>query len=363
MPGVAFYAPMKSPRHPVPSGDREMARNLMAAISAGGSSVNLVSEFRVHDKSGDPEVQADLIRQASGEADRVIRSLAETNLDMWVTYHSYYKAPDLIGPEICKALNLPYVQIEATRAKRRTIGPWAAFANRAEAACDAADLIFYMTALDLLTLERDRTATQQLAHLKPFLPLTDLPEPAEHDGPDGPIFCAGMMRHGDKMDSYRIIAQTLGHLEARNWRVEIAGDGEAREDIQALFAPFQNRVTFLGQLDRATMARAYARASVFLWPGVNEAYGMVFLEAQAAGLPVVAQDRPGARDVLLAGTFPDPQDGPEALAKRLDHYLQDGAARKKDGSAAREQIRRFHLQPSATRRFWSAAGRLAGRVS
>ena len=54
---IAFYAPMKPPDHPAPSGDRRMARLLMAALDAGGHSVELSSRFRSYDGAGAAERQ------------------------------------------------------------------------------------------------------------------------------------------------------------------------------------------------------------------------------------------------------------------------------------------------------------------
>ena len=68
---VAFYAPMKAPDSPVPSGDREMARNLMAAIGADGHRVDLVSRLRIYDKTGDPDLQNRLYREAAADVDRI----------------------------------------------------------------------------------------------------------------------------------------------------------------------------------------------------------------------------------------------------------------------------------------------------
>ena len=248
MTRVAFYAPLKPPDHPVPSGDREMARNLMAAIAAGGGQVDLVSHCRVHDKTGDAACQAEARARAASEIARLVPALGADGAALWVTYHNYYKAPDLIGPDVCRRLGLPYVQIESTRAKSRLSGPWAGFAEAAEAACDAADLIFYLTALDRITLERDRRAGQRLVHLRPFLPIHDLP-PAARPAPDAPILAVGMMRAGDKLASYRIIADTLAHLRG-DWRLEIAGDGPARPEIAALLAPFAPRVRSLSQREQ-----------------------------------------------------------------------------------------------------------------
>jgi len=350
MTRVAFYAPMKPPTHPVPSGDREMARNLMAAIGARAS-VDLVSDLRVHDSNGDAGFQAQMQGMAGTEADRLTQDLANNGTDCWVTYHNYYKAPDLIGPPVCRALNLPYIQIESTRARSRLTGPWAGYAAAAEAATDAADVVLYLTELDLITLARDRPAAQELVHLRPFLPIDTLPAPAARQGTT--MLAVGMMRARDKLASYQIIADTLAEMPG-DWQLEIAGDGPARAQVAALMAPFAPRVTFLGQLDRKGLADAYARASVFFWPGVNEAYGMVYLEAQAHGLPIVAQDRPGVRDVVLSGHPVDVDAGPKALADVLTHLLQTPDLRHRLGTQARGEIAQNHLTQAASETIWSA---------
>lgn len=353
---VAFYAPMKAPNHATPSGDRAMARSLMRLLQEGGAEVVLASDLRLHDKLGDPVHQQILQQRAADEVGRLIEELPP--IDLWVTYHNYYKAPDLIGPAVAAARDIPYVQIESTRAVKRLIGPWAEFAQAAHAAADQAAVIFYLTDQDRETLERDRAGDQQLVHLPPFLSRSDLPDPGTLDGP---MLAAGMMRQGDKLASYALIAETLRQLDAKastghsvDWQLQIAGDGPARAEVEALVAPFGDRVHFLGQLDAAAMAEAYSSASLFLWPGVNEAYGMVYLEAQSHGLPVVAQDRPGLRDVLLPGAYPAPDAGAAALAAEVARLLDSAAERADLGRRARDHIATRHLRPAARDTLWSA---------
>ncbi|UWQ54377.1 glycosyltransferase family 4 protein [Leisingera caerulea] len=349
---VAFYAPMKPPHHPVPSGDREIARNLMALLSASGADVQLVSDLRIYDKHGDAALQAIQRNAARDEAARLIRDMPAA--DLWVTYHNYYKAPDLIGPAVARARGIPYVQIESTRAKKRLTGPWAGFAEAAHAAADAAAAIFYFTGQDRFALERDRCGSQTVAPLPPFLPLEELPAASSLAGP---MLTAGMMRAGDKLASYRIIAETLAYLP-EDWRLDIAGDGPGRSEVEALMAPFGRRVRFLGQLSREELSAAYSNSSLFLWPGVNEAFGMVYLEAQAHGLPIAAQDRPGVRDVLLPRSYPEPEDGAEALAASTAALLANPALRSRIGREGRDYIARNHLAPAAARRFWDVAAPL-----
>ena len=168
------------------------------------------------------------------------------------------------------------------------------------------------------------------------------------------MLAVGMMRKRDKLASYTVIAETLAALRTPDWRLNIAGDGPARPQIEALMAPFGNKVRFLGQLDRDGIVAAYAGASVFLWPGVNEAYGMVYLEAQAAGVPVVAQDRDGVRDVVLPDALVSTKGGPQALAHHLDHLIGDPGLRALRSTAGRAMIDNNHLTGAATHSFWSA---------
>ena len=146
MSTIAFYAPMKPPDDPVPSGDRTMARALLAALEGAGlGEVRLTSGLRSRDGAGDPEIQDRILEEAEREIERLS---AGPRPDLWLTYHSYYKAPDLLGPRLSRHWGIPYVLIEATRASKRLHGPYARFAKAAEAACDAANVIFYLTEYD-----------------------------------------------------------------------------------------------------------------------------------------------------------------------------------------------------------------------
>src|SRR5580704_10685344 len=125
---IAFYAPLKPPDHPVPSGDRRVARLFLAALRHAGHQPFLVSRLRSFDATGDPARQARLARQGNRIAERLIacwRQAPHTAPGLWFTYHLYYKAPDWIGPMVAAALGIPYVVAEASFAMKRADGPWA----------------------------------------------------------------------------------------------------------------------------------------------------------------------------------------------------------------------------------------------
>jgi glycosyltransferase involved in cell wall biosynthesis len=163
---------------------------------------------------------------------------------------------------------------------------------------------------------------------------------------DGPprLLAVGMLRAGDKQRSYEILAQALAQLGSRDWRLAIAGDGEARHAIEKLFAPFGERVTFLGLRDEAALARDYAVADIFVWPAINEAFGMALLEAQAAGLPAIAGNFGGVAAILAngrTGFLTAPGDAGD-FAARLGRLVDDANLRATMGQAARAKVRREH---------------------
>ena len=339
---LGFYAPMKSPDHAVPSGDRAIARGLLSALRHGGADPVLASHFSSRDGRGDPREQARLVAAAAQEIPEIIARARHEGWRAWITYHNYYKAPDLIGPGVARTLGIPYLLVEATRARKRLDGPWADFAARAEAACDAAAVILHFTERDAVALLRDAPPGQAILRLDPFLDRDDLPAASDLSGP---MLAVGMMRQRAKLDSYRIIAETLALLETPHWRLDILGDGPARPEVARLMAPYGDRVRLLGARDAEGVAEVMQQARLLFWPGVDEAFGMAYLEAQAFGLPVVAQHRPGVCDVLAPGDYPAPEEGPAALARMLDRLLSDPT---KAAAAARAHIAARHLRPTAS---------------
>ena len=349
---VAFYAPMKSPGHPAPSGDRTMARLLLAALRRAGFMPEVASALRTWDRAGDTAFQAGARRAAEEEADRLIARWAKAPAErprLWFTYHVYYKAPDWIGPRVADALRIPYVVAEGSRAGKRAGGSWALGHAGAEAALDRADAVFVMTEEDREALERRRSEGQRLFDLPPFLdlgewsPSRDPAAPASREGHGGArLLTVAMMRHGDKLESYRLLAEALAQVVDEAWTLDVAGDGEARGEVERLFANLGSRVAFHGALDGAALAPLYGAADLLVWPAVNEAYGMALLEAQAFGCPVLAGRCGGVASVVRdgeTGVLAPPGDA-AAFADTLRGLLRDGARSRQLGDAARAFVTR-----------------------
>lgn len=355
LPRIAFYAPLKPVDHPVPSGDRQMARLILRALAATGP-VEVASGLRVYDGAGDPATQSRLTAAAAAECERLLSLYAaepDRRPALWLSYHVYYKAPDLIGPVIARRLAIPYVVVEATRARKRLTGPWSAFAAAAEAAIEAAALVLCVSARDRQAVEAYGPPGQRVAMLPPFLDLPPAPEARERGQPGSPprLLTVAMMRPGDKLASYRLLADSLSLLTAQPWTLDIVGDGPAAAEVAALFAPFGRRVTLHGACPPDSLAGHYRTADLLVWPGLNEAFGMVYLEAQAHGVPVLAIDNAGTGTVIRDGvggrlTGPTPED----FAAALSALLADPPALRDLGRSARAHVEAHHALTAAAER-------------
>lgn len=350
-PSIAFYAPMKSPDHPKPSGDRLLAQNILQALrhNPGQIKIELISQFRSYEGKGNKDKQIRLERAAHEELKRIRQQFENKKLRAWVTYHNYYKAPDLLGPVIADTCSIPYILIEATRARKRLNGPWSRFAELAEKASDRADTIFYFTHNDKEALEKFSIKGQNIKPLAPFLNCQNLPRTAPRSKRSRQLLCVAMMRPGDKLASYQFLANTLSYLKG-DWTLNIIGDGEARGEVENAFKQFGQRIQFLGQLTPLQIESHYEMADLFVWPGFNEAFGMVYLEAQSFGLPVIAEDRPGVREVIAPDGYLVPNNQPKLYANTIEQAL--------DASDTKfESIRKFvknnHLLPKAASMLWT----------
>ena len=351
---IAYYAPLKSPNHPVPSGDRQMARMLKAALELAGHTVELASEFRSFSANPTPASHAAALAEAEGEIAR-LSAIWESGQrpDLWFCYHPYYKAPDLIGPSLCARYAVPYVTAEASYSSRRNTGLWA------ETQAGLAENV-RTAALNICFTARDREGLAEIAPsgrfemLAPFIDVSPFVEPPLVSDASR-LIAVGMMRPGDKMESYRMLAKALERIAHLPWRLSVVGDGPCRAEVEAEFSPIpQDRVEWLGAKEPAEVPEILRMAGVYVWPGCGEAYGLAYLEAQAAGLPVVAQHVAGVPEVVRHGGtgLLTPAGDVVAYASAIERLLTNAAERRELGAAAR----RFVLDE---RSLEAAAGRLA----
>jgi len=352
---IAFTAPMKPLDHPVPSGDRTMGRLIVKALESLGHQVTIASTFRAWRKEGSDAVQAAVRSEALADADRIAEDWEKTGYrpDVFLTYHLYHKAPDWIGPALADRFDLPYAIVEASRAPKRRTGDWAFGFAAADAALRRADAVAAIHNADAECLAAI-VPHQRLSVLLPFLDADPFLQASGDAKPLAALplklLAVGMMREGDKQRSYEVLAEALGLVRDLPWHLTLIGDGPMRDHVLGLFPP--DRITWLGALAGEDLPQIYARHDLFVWPAIREAFGLVLLEAQAAGVGVVAGDTFGVPDIVRDGEtgLLSPEGDAAALAANLRRVLQEPALADRMGVAAHRHILEVHtLRAGAAR--------------
>ncbi len=118
--------------------------------------------------------------------------------------------------------------------------------------------------------------------------------------------------------------------------------GPADRRLMARLGPLPPGVELAGPKAGADLAAEYASADVFVLPSVEDGFGLVTVEAMAAGLPVVVSGHAGSADIVDDGVdgFVVPARDADALLDRLDVLVADARLRQRMGAAARAKAER-----------------------
>jgi phosphatidylinositol alpha-mannosyltransferase len=135
-------------------------------------------------------------------------------------------------------------------------------------------------------------------------------------------------------------------------RLIVVGDGPQRTAVAPLPAEIRARVSLLGAIANVDVPRYLSACDVFLGTSVGgESFGMVLVEAMAAGLPVIASDIPGYDEVVrdgVEGLLVAPRE-PEAVASAAATILDDPTLAARFVAAGRERAATFDWDVVAAR--------------
>ena len=132
----------------------------------------------------------------------------------------------------------------------------------------------------------------------------------------------------------------------------VAGDGPERAVVDELPPQARSRVHMLGSVPHRDLPPFHAACEVFLGPAVGgESFGIVLVEAMAAGLPVVASDIPGYREVVRDGVdgILVPPRHPGELAAAALRVLRDPALAERLRKAGKERANDYRWESVAAR--------------
>jgi len=145
-------------------------------------------------------------------------------------------------------------------------------------------------------------------------------------------------RHGDVLRALAVLSQRHSTL-----RYAIVGDGPERIALEGLAVQLgvAARVQFLGQLEPPDAIAQARRATLFVMPSTEEAFGAGYVEAMAGGVPAIGcRGEPGPEEIAAAGDgmVLVPPGDIERLSQRIDELLSDPHRLREAGQRARETV-------------------------
>lgn len=331
----------------------------MAALALRGHQIEMPVKLRTYDR-GDASRQQRLETIGGRMSERLIRrfeSCDHVPIDLWFTYHLYHKAPDLIGPHVAAALNVPYVVAEASVAGKQRNGKWSRGYESNVQSLRSASLVIGLNPHDKEGVLPCLSATTQYVDVPPFIDSRPFADAARNRAAiraeladrlkistDRPwLIAVAMMRQDQKLASYRVLASALATVQ-EPWQLLLVGDGPAAATVRDAFRTFGDRVVHYGVALEHETPTLYAACDIYVWPSIKEAWGMALIEAQAAGLAVVAGRSGGVTNVVAeggSGLLSDEGDI-AGLAANIRHLLENPATRSKMRAAALWNVRHRH---------------------
>jgi glycosyltransferase involved in cell wall biosynthesis len=138
--------------------------------------------------------------------------------------------------------------------------------------------------------------------------------------------------------------------------VRLVGGGPETARLKAIAREkrLDGSVTWLGNVSQSELAREYNRCHVFCMASVQESFGIVFLEAMAAGKPIVASRAASVPEVVKYGVLVEP-DSDEALAEGIERLYKDPALRAALVDESRRWVEQFD-GPLVAAQFMNALG-------
>jgi phosphatidylinositol alpha-mannosyltransferase len=158
----------------------------------------------------------------------------------------------------------------------------------------------------------------------------------------------------DPQKGFEIMLRAFEQLagEVGEAHLLVAGDGRDRVLLRSLPGDLRSRILRLGTVPHGELPRYHAAADVFVAPATGqESFGIVLVEAMAAGVPVVASDIAGYREVVrdgVDGLLVSPGD-PNALAAAIRRVLSEPELATTLRDAGRSRAEAFSWQAVAPR--------------
>ncbi|MDG0818063.1 glycosyltransferase family 4 protein [Bdellovibrio svalbardensis] len=343
---------MKSIHHPEASGDREIARGLFEYLQEQGHQVEILSEF-----------QTPFFFQTGRGWWSFLRSFPKAfwkaltfQPDIFFTYHLYYKAPDPLGLILSTFFRKRYYVFEGMFSEKpRSLTGFKVGYYLTKWSLQRANCVYTDKTDDIEGLLKVLPASR-VCYIPPSLNLSVFTDPGKKTSTPQSIqiSCISMLRPGRKVDGVKFLIEAIAELQQEmasqqlNFNLKIAGDGPSFEEVKHYAESLlKSRVQLCGALGKEKILELLRSSDLFAFPGIDESFGLVYLEAQSQRLPVIAFKNGGVPDAVedqVSGVL-TPLMEKSAYKKALLELIQNNHLREKMGQQGRLRIeKKFNRQ-------------------
>ena len=363
---VALYTPAARPDPTAPWGGPRLMHLVAQALDAAGYHTIAPTEFRSDEGLEDGRQQAALERKAARQARKLVTAYRDLPVvarpEAWLTCDLRHTAPDLIGPAVAESLGIPYMLVGASYARAEAGGAHARWLSYTARAIARARAVLSLTAEEEESIRPLVPSTARLYRLPPFLDLapyraTDREATRRALAGELPLNSArpwllavAPMQTGAALASWRLLGRSLNLIADPPWQLVVVGEGEARWLVEEALAPLgPGLAVFAGARTEGALPPVYAACDLYVWPAYQETFSITMLAAQAAGLPVVAQEWPGAAAVVANGEtgLLTPRQDDVAFAGAVVELSTDAEKRQAMAAAATARVQAQHGIESA----------------
>lgn len=186
-----------------------------------------------------------------------------------------------------------------------------------------------------------------------FIPnaVDPLASPTHHDPRSSTLLTVCRLGFPDRGKNVDAVIRAFGLVQEQrpDARLLVVGDGPLRQELEALVQSLglADAIHFPGRLSEPDLQRAYAEANAFVMPSSKEGFGIVFLEAWRAGLPVIGGTEDAAPEIIadgIDGFCVDPRDT-VALARSILRLLNEPELNRRLGLSGQAKVAAQYTPP------------------
>jgi len=178
-------------------------------------------------------------------------------------------------------------------------------------------------------------------------------QPNEEDKPKNEFIIMPGASRITQRKGLKYLIQAFQKVASRHprLRLEIMGEGDEKNNLekQVKEANLSDKISFLGRIPQEKVAKYYQRASLFVLPSLNEGMSNAMLEALASGLPLIATDTGGSKELITEkeNGFIVKMKSAEDIAAKIELLFNDPELRKKMAENSRQKALKMSWQKVA----------------